>query len=673
MTRVFVFIILIFLSKKYTYSQYDWKKVTDSLKYEIYSSPDESTTLNLLEILLSEIGLKNIDSAKRYNNMLYSLASKNKDSSRIASFYINKHNFLYSRGYIKEAKGSIRKITEKNKFEAFPEKKANAFFLLALLYEYDEGKYDSSIWANKRKLYYNSKPESLVDTYTHMAKNFQAIGKTDSAVYYYIEAEKNVSKIKASSRSPYALYLNYSFFYSTYKEDTLSSILYLKKALASALSYEDSLFCFQELSDYSKNQDTAIMYSKISYDFLIKSIDPKTSYLAAYRHSYSFMRFKELDSAEKYLKQALNIAYKNSIQNTYKAEYSLGVLYFKKEKHKKALNHFVNAFDRVDDLYNKYLLTEYIYKSHIKLKNYKEALDYHLKHTSLKDSIFNEKKHKQIAELETKYETEKKDREIESLASTNAIQQLEIKQKNTYLFGTIGLLFLLGLAGFLLFRQNKIRQEQKTSKLEQKLLRTQMNPHFMSNALASIQMYMYKNNPKDAARYLGKYGKLTRQILEASRKDYISLEDELNILENYLAIQHLIAPKPFEFIIKVDEAIDKSETLIPPMIAQPFIENAIKHGLEQKQEDDRVLLVEFKNQGSQLLLNIIDNGVGRNIPKENKEEYRPSYATIITNERIGFLKKKHKQKISFNIIDLVESNIPKGTKVEFKMPLIYNV
>lgn len=390
---------------------------------------------------------------------------------------------------------------------------------------------------------------------------------------------------------------------------------------------------------------------------------------------------KDYKEAEKCYSQMLYDSEKQEYNNRVaSAYYGLGDVYFKMNNYQKSEYYFLKALNKsgksnVNGVYRNTLLS--LSELNYILGNYKKAFDYKKSYKVIVDSVRTIEKEKAINDINVKYETEKKDKEIGELAAQNEIASLEITnkslaltQRNYLLLGLGGLLLLLAIVGYLFYQQNKIKNQQQTAQLEQKLLRTQMNPHFMSNSLMSIQTYMYENNTQDAALYLGKFGKLTRQILDASRQDYIPLEEEVTFIKNYLDFQQLMFPNKLNYVVKIDESIEDAEDLmIPPMLSQPFIENAIEHGIRHLQDSKGNVSVVFKQQNENLVLEIEDNGIGRkhahNINAQVKSNHT-SHSTSITQERIELFKKKHKQHIMFNILD---QEI--GTKVRFEMPLIY--
>lgn len=209
--------------------------------------------------------------------------------------------------------------------------------------------------------------------------------------------------------------------------------------------------------------------------------------------------------------------------------------------------------------------------------------------------------------------------------------------------------------------------------MEMKALRAQMNPHFIFNALASIQNFILKGNTNDSNKYLTKFSKLIRGVLENSKTELVTIQKELNLLNLYVELEQLRV-KPFEYQVIIDPKIDSTTSQIPPLILQPFIENAIWHGIEPS-EKKNILRIELKQSENKLVCTIDDNGVGRNYIKAKKEDIMKikgkSFGIEITKERIANLKKTQDLDVSFLIIDKVDENSAStGTRIEIILPLI---
>ena len=222
--------------------------------------------------------------------------------------------------------------------------------------------------------------------------------------------------------------------------------------------------------------------------------------------------------------------------------------------------------------------------------------------------------------------------------------------------------------------EKALKNSQRNLELEQKLLRSQMNPHFIFNSLTSIQNYIYKEKPELAASYLGKFAKLMRLILENSRQEYIPFSKEIETLQLYLELQKVRFADKFDFQIVIDPLIDQDEVSIPPMFAQPFIENSLEHGIVHKSEQGQIK-ISFSLQDDYILFEVEDNGIGRakaaQINKALKTGHH-SYATTITEERLALIHEKSSLKEMVSIVDVLdEMNEVSGTKASFNIPYKY--
>ncbi len=223
--------------------------------------------------------------------------------------------------------------------------------------------------------------------------------------------------------------------------------------------------------------------------------------------------------------------------------------------------------------------------------------------------------------------------------------------------------------------KKKLQLEKEVVELEQKALRLQMNPHFIFNALNSIQSQIGTGNDKEARYYLAKFSRLMRQILDNSRNTTITLEEEINTLENYLLIEKFCNGDRFDYSIELSEKLEKDFIRIPPMIVQPFVENAIKHGMRNSDGTSIRGKIElhFEDKKQFILCTIIDNGIGREkaaeLNKLSKETYHRSTALNVTQERLELMSDEEQSK-AIEIIDLYENKLPSGTKVILRIPTI---
>jgi len=315
----------------------------------------------------------------------------------------------------------------------------------------------------------------------------------------------------------------------------------------------------------------------------------------------------------------------------------------------------------------------FLYDVYSAIGDHEKALEYYIKYKNAEDEIYQEETKNLVAMLEADSENEKIEKKIALLEGDKQINELKMVQTRNLNVGIIIVFVILLLVGILFLRQNKLKNEHKSTLLEQKLLRLQMNPHFIFNALSSIHSLMNPRDVNKASDYLGNFSRLLRSSLESSREEYILLEEEITSLKNYLELQQLRYENKFNYNIDIDLKIDLEGTIIPPMLIQPFIENAIEHGIRHKEVQGNIY-IRFKLENKKICCEIEDDGVGRE--KAWEVEYaktgkHKSLATEIIRDRIKILNKKLKQKISLTITDLKsEANEAKGTRVKLDLPYI---
>jgi len=314
---------------------------------------------------------------------------------------------------------------------------------------------------------------------------------------------------------------------------------------------------------------------------------------------------------------------------------------------------------------------ERFYELYSAINDTEKALQYHIAYTDAKDRFNEMRMNREAVELQTRYESDQKEKQIEHLTTENSFNEYKLRQTRYFLFGLIGLVILIAVLALVIVRMNKLSNEQNNLLLRQKLFRAQMNPHFLFNTLVSIQNFIINEEPVKAGKYLSKFSKLVRNILDGSFEEYISLEEEVNTLENYLELQKIRYPEKFNYRIEMDESIDPETTRFPPMLLQPFIENCIEHGFKHKESKGNIE-ISFSLKNSSLLVEVIDDGIGREqaklILKDQNLDHK-SLATSITEERIHILNKITKKKISLEILDLRnDTDEANGTKVILKIP-----
>ncbi len=218
--------------------------------------------------------------------------------------------------------------------------------------------------------------------------------------------------------------------------------------------------------------------------------------------------------------------------------------------------------------------------------------------------------------------------------------------------------------------QRYLRMQRAVAELEQTSLQLAMNPHFIFNALTSIQSFIGESGNAQARRYLAKFAKLMRAILENSREDFVALEQEIVVLENYLALEQLTASAGFDYSITVEPPADPAAIVIPPMLIQPLVENAVHHGLAHR-EGRGVITVRFSCVGNLLCCTVADNGIGRAKAEELRKQAGSAIgvALSVTRERLEIMSRQYGAQVQLVVVDLVdELGAPAGTRAEIFVP-----
>jgi len=327
------------------------------------------------------------------------------------------------------------------------------------------------------------------------------------------------------------------------------------------------------------------------------------------------------------------------------------------------------------------------------------------KYTTLKDSLLNRQFYFKLSNYKKEAEEERKTSQINLLNKENQLKEQKLKQQATLRNSLIAGILLLFLLGFFIFRNlllkrknEKLRLQkdlevqqlesakkqaelhQRAVELEMQALRAQMNPHFIFNCLSSINRFIFKNDNKAASDYLTRFSRLIRMVLMHSQKKLIPLEDELEMLRLYLDLERLRFKDAFDYSITTTNIVDAGAIFIPPLLLQPFCENAVWHGLMHKDSKGHlnVIISEVINENEKVLHCIIeDDGVGRDKAAEMKSKSagkEKSMGLKITTERLALLNRENNFSTFYKIEDILnEKKEVAGTRVQLKIKYKENV
>ncbi len=428
--------------------------------------------------------------------------------------------------------------------------------------------------------------------------------------------------------------------------NSLGGIAVQKEEFEKALLYYDSLMVLCKEANYDQGINTALTNSAGVY--------------------------KQFDNPQKALTLAIESEkyfgdnpYDTIFGNNFKAE-----LYQQLGQNKKALE-LARKNINIEEIDNysteKLKCLQLLYELNFKLLNYDDAFFWNDSLRNTEKILRDEDIRQSMEELETKYQTEKKEHQIELLTTENELKNQRIK-------AGIGIVAVLLIIIILIIYILAIRKKQAAlvqNDLQQQVLRAQMNPHFIFNVLGSIQNFMLQNDNRKASKFLSQFASLTRATLNNSVAETISLADEINMLTNYIELEKMRSPNKFDFSINFDEGLELDFIQIPPMLVQPFIENSIKHGFKNLGRAG-FLSLHISDKTECIEFIIEDNGIGIQ-EKDGSMKKHQSMALKIFEKRRKLIQQKHKKDFKFEILNLKDTN-PKltGVRITINIPVLNN-
>lgn len=440
--------------------------------------------------------------------------------------------------------------------------------------------------------------------------------------------------------------------------------------------YYDMIFLLaSRLNDYEK----MAKYNQLAKQLALASKDNLALARTYDNEAQIYARMGLYDESLKMSKSFVSILEKNNdihdvaYNNLAKSFINIGqldsaVIYYKKAI---ALNKR-NMSDKP-----RYLLYKGLAVAYVSQGDYRKAYETLDMASQLEIKAIKEIEAANIAEIEEKYQAEKKDRNILTLKSKNQHNEGIIRQQKHMLL--VGLALAAGLLALIytVYQQKSLKQKNKLLhsdnsrlKLEHKLLQTQLNPHFVFNSIANLQGLIATGDRTESIRYLSSFSQLLRDILEQSRMDFIDLNEEIVSLENYIHLQQMRYPNLFNYHIEIGEQLVTEETFIPPMLLQPFVENAIEHGFRNiAYKGELIIRVELEEKG--LVITIDDNGSGISNQKAPSQK-KKSLAQDILKERLQLLYRLSNQYASFELIEK-KSFGQTGIGIKINLPIIKNI
>jgi len=616
---------------------------TDSLKKMLGSAMKDTAKANLYNKIADKFKGTNPDSTIFYAQKAASLSLKSDYDFGLANSHINSGNGSIILGKYADALTHLQKA--QIAFQKLLEESPNDKFLKSGLAR----SFASSgvVYSEQSNLY------KALDNYQHALKLFEEIGDRAS-----------ISKAYNNMGIVYKAQLNYP-----------KALEYLKKAYKIQIAEGETnapvtltnigVIYFET----GQNENAFEYYSKAQKGFEIQDNKRGFALLCNYLGDY-YKRQHNLGLSKDYYQKSFSLY--EELQNKFGASlalYNLALLLQSQGQLEKAMPFatqslaYAKEIGVLDQTYHSEKLLSELHES---LNHPKESLEHYKNYIIARDSIANQEASKKFAMAEMNYEYRKK----EALLSEENKRQLQL-----IIFSIIGGLLLIGLILVIYNRmqvKRRLTLKKEVAEYEQKALHLQMNPHFVFNCLSSISSFIVQNGTDSALKYLSKFSKLMRLTLEYSKGSLIPIDKEIESLQNYLELEQLRFHDKFKFEIRSSEKVEFNMGL-PPLLIQPFVENAILHGLVPKDGNGKIE-VDFDVQDEQLICTITDDGIGLSesrILKENSVTAHKSMALEITKKRLEIMESITSKAAQIEIAELINSTKKTGTKVTLRLPVQY--
>src|SRR5690554_2318075 len=624
--------------------------VVDSLKAEVKKTMNDIEKTRLLNEISDYYKSSNPELMLEYAHQALELALEIKDEYQQGKAYINLGNYNIISGDYAQALhyfSQAKNIFEQHVEELYKKELARVYGSIGIVFS-EQSIYGKALeYHLKAVKIYESERETpiLARVYNNVGIVYKAQKEAFKALDYFLKAHQ----IQDSLQDP-------TIGITT---TNIGNIYLDQNNFAKALEYYR--LAEEQLQQHLNYRGLGELYNNLG---LYYQKNQDNSQALEYWH-------KALNSFEK-------VNDKFGMSDTH---YYLGGLYLLEKNYSKAIGSTQKAKDlalEVSTLEMLVLAEEQLQNIYEEQSDFRQALFHANQHKVYKDSLINFQNIRKSIQSEMDFEFEKREAVYrEEQSKQEAVLKEQAKRHRMQLVsGALIVLLCLGL-GFVVYNRNQLKKtltlQKNLAEYEQKALHLQMNPHVVFNCLGSISSFIVQNGNDSAIKYLSKFSKLMRLTLEYSKEALIPVDKEIEGLQNYLELEQLRFNKAFDFSITKDKNIE-DDVALPPLLIQPFVENAIIHGLIPKKEFGWVS-VDFSLTDKNLICTITDNGIGLSKSKEIKEnsvQVHKSMALDIIKKRLEMMGDSTSKSTTFTIEEIIENGEIKGTKVVLKLSILTN-
>ncbi len=360
----------------------------------------------------------------------------------------------------------------------------------------------------------------------------------------------------------------------------------------------------------------------------------------------SYYRLKQYGAAETQFNNAISLAEKNDIKGCLISALSnLGQLYTMQNKLTEAetvLKRALELKNTIKGSRENYLLYEKLYLLYEKKQDFKQAYNFYKLFVSAKDSIADVEHLNLMDEIDIKYSSEKKDEKISELSlekqlleEKNRTREAQLRLREFWIIGIIIFVFMAGIIGWFWIQRNRLKLKQEAVDLEHRLLRARMNPHFLFNGLNTIQKHYADGHSEEANQFMADFSTFLRLILNKTGETKQTLEDEIEFTTLYASLEQRKYPDKIKFTTEIAPGLETEQWMVPSLLFQPIVENAIWHGILPANKNGEIKLKLYENASHGLVCEITDNGIGFDVSMANKRGTHVSKAFELLQKRLG--------------------------------------
>jgi tetratricopeptide (TPR) repeat protein len=618
------------------------KSQIDSLKRVLIVVKIDTSKVNIYNNLASHFKESNPDSTTYYADKAISVSRKINYGFGLANAYINKGNADIILGNYPAALNHFKNAQS----------------------EYEELLDDAS----DDKVFKNGLARAYASAgvvYSEQSNYYMALEHYEKALKLYREVGQQINISKALN--------NIGIVYKS-QSNYPKALEYLSKALQIQMEIGEQSAAVTLTNigviHFENGNPTKALENYKKAERLFDKIDNNRGFALLNTYLGDYFREQNAELAIEYYQKSLDLY--EGMSNKFGASlalYRLGLLYLDRKSYSEAMVYATKSLEYakeigvLDQTYHSEKLVSDLYGY---LNNPAKSLVHYKNYISARDSITNQENNKKFAMAEMNFEYKQK----EALLTEKAKRHNQLT-----IFTILGTLLLIVLSLVIYNRmqvKRRLTLQKEVAEYEQKALHLQMNPHFVFNCLSSISSFIVQNGTDSALKYLSKFSKLMRLTLEYSKGSLIPIDKEIESLQNYLELEQLRFHNKFDFTITSSNNVEFNMGL-PPLLIQPFVENAILHGMVPKEEKGKIE-VSFDVADKQLVCTITDDGIGiaeSKLLKENSMTAHKSMALEITKKRLEIMESTTAESAQIDIAELENNSKKTGTKVILRLPIQY--